>query len=271
MVLEGPWRDQFSRDISSNQVASLRLSRSMGWRSEDLSFLMHLPELRGLEIYDMSVRDISPMLKIRALEHIGLECDQQLPLNFTEFGSLTHCYLRWAPSMKSIVDVTSMRRLNLVNAPFQDLRDLSPMTDLQSLKLTSRKTSSLEGIDRFDELTTLDLYACSALKELEPLATCCDELLTVSFDSCRQVDRIDILAGKQKLESLTLNNCGRIESLSPLENCDRLKHLFFTGDTKIADGDLSVLEKLPALKNVRFANRRHYSHKRADFSRSTIE
>jgi hypothetical protein len=52
-------------------------------------------------------------------------------------------------------------------------------------------------------------------------------------------------------------------SLKFLENHPTLECLAIA-DTKVIDGDMSVLKTIPNLKDIRFANKRHYSHKLED-------
>ena len=81
----------------------------------------------------------------------------------------------------------------------------------------------------------------------------------------RKISSLEGLKNNLELRKLIIENLGDIESLSPLKNLLKLEMVIFLGSTNIVDGDLSVLNDLPLLKNVGFKNRKHYSHTRDYF------
>ena len=75
MVLTGPWKKAYCKFIGSQNIFALRLSESAGWKSDDLSFVAELPQLRGIEIYSWRVKDIKPIQNLINIESIGLQCE----------------------------------------------------------------------------------------------------------------------------------------------------------------------------------------------------
>ena len=67
------------------------------------------------------------------------------------------------------------------------------------------------------------------------------------------------------MRTFDLSNGGLIQSLGALEGLENLERFTFYETTNIVDGDLSPIFMLPNLRSVAFQERRHYSHKRADF------
>ena len=60
---------------------------------------------------------------------------------------------------------------------------------------------------------------------------------------------------------LCISNNGDIDSLLPLANLKQLKALAFSGNTKIVDGELSILTTLKSLAMLNFSPRKQYTHK----------
>jgi hypothetical protein len=61
-----------------------------------------------------------------------------------------------------------------------------------------------------------------------------------------------------RLRFLRISECGEMASLAPIESLTELEVLYAWGSTRIVDGDLSPLARLPRLKEVRMRNRRGY-------------
>lgn len=74
-----------------------------------------------------------------------------------------------------------------------------------------------------------------------------------------------------RLRILLLGDLGDIASIRPLSRLKKLERLFLIETTNVVDGELSPLLDLPRLKHVDFLDRPHYSHRSADFPRSSTE
>jgi internalin A len=262
MVLREPWRDEFRSIIDGNDVLSLRLSRSMGWRAHELDFLVDIPNLRGIEIYHSDIGDISALWALKELEHIGLECNFTKAGDFAEFPKLTRCFIRWRQSEKTVLDARALQHLNVIGYPYRNLEPLSALKKLSELKLTSKTLISLEGVAELPALEKLDLYRCTQLSAIDCLGNA-DTLRSVSFDTCKKTRDIEALRHIHELRVARIDNCGPVASLSPVKGSVNLEELYFVESTNIEDGELELLLQLPRLRIVRFANRRHYSHTRS--------
>ncbi len=106
-------------------------------------------------------------------------------------------------------------------------------------------------------LTKLSIRQASALRDFRGLSRF-QVLRRLMLDSCRHLSELGFLAAMRDLEVLSLSDCGRIDSLLPIEGLGRLERLHFYGSTNVQDGDLSVLERLPSLRGAYFQRRRHY-------------
>lgn len=261
MVLEGLWKAQYSDVICKNNVSGLRLSASNGWCDTNIDFIHGLSTIQYLEIYNWDVIDTSPIESLPQLTNISLECNYRNSLDFTKFKDLQHCFFRWKPKSDSIFSSHSLKTLNIINYPYEDLQPLQALHQLKELKLTSKKLKSLAGTSSLEALVSIDLYHCTKLETLEEVQSA-GKLTNLELESCRIISNLNPLSSLRKLTRVTLNNCGKLESLNPLKSCEKLSELFFIEDTNIEDGDTGIFVYLPALKTMWFANRKHYSHTR---------
>jgi len=263
LVLKSPWSDSFVDVIREQAISVLRLTESMGWKGNDISFLEKLQDvgLRGVEVYAWGVKDLTPLKFIPNLEYLGLQCEFTKAPDFSKFDQLRVCKILWRPKAKTVLDCSGLKLLNVVNYPAENLQDLEGMAGLERLQVTSRKLESLVGVESLKGLRILDLVGCPKLALLAGIETCKD-LQVVELENCKKVVDVSGLGELSSLRDVVLTDCGKIESLQALANCRFLESLSFAGDTNVEDGELAPLLDIPALKNMWFVDKRHYTHSR---------
>lgn len=263
LVLKSPWSDDFINVIRKESISVLRLTESMGWRSNEISFLEKLKDvgLRGVEIYAWGVKDITPLSFLSGLEYLGLQCEFNKTPDFSNFEKLRICKLVWRPAAKSVFGCLNLQLLNIVNYPFEDLSNLNEIVGITRLQITSKKLVSLAGIESLQSLKVLDLAECPNLEYLTGIEKC-QQLQVVEIENCKKITEVSNLGELANLRALTLTDCGKLKTLRPLVNCRSLENLTFGGDTNIEDGELDPLLNIPELKKMWFVDKRHYSHKR---------
>lgn len=261
LVLTVPWSDSFKKIIEKENISVIRLSNSAGWKGDSISFLADLTGLRGVEIYAWGVKDLTPLQSIPNLEYIGLQCEFTKSPDFSVFTNLKICKLFWRPKAKSIFTCLGLRFLNIVNYPSSDLQDIRQLESLERLQLTSKKLTTLSGIENLQSLSVLDLAGCSKLGSISGVNKC-HKIYEVEIEGCKGFNDVSFLGELPKLKKLMLEDCGKIKSLCSLAKCQFLESLIFSGDTDIEDGELTPLLEFPNLNKVWFADREHYSHDR---------
>lgn len=263
LVLKAPWSDSFVDVIREQNISVLRLTESMGWKGDDISFLNKLQDvgLRGVEVYAWGVKDLTPLQFIPNLEYLGLQCEFTKAPDFSKFDQLRICKILWRPKARTVFDCSGLKLLNVVNYPAGDLLDLELMTGLERLQITSRKLESLVGVESLKGLRILDLVDCPKLALLAGIETCKD-LQVVELENCKKVIDVSSLGELLSLRDVVLTDCGKIKSLQALANCRLLESLSFAGETNVEDGKLAPLLNIPTLKNMWFVDKRHYTHTR---------
>ncbi len=265
MVLKGEWHEKYNQVIKEKNITSLRLSRSMGWRSADVTFLRDLECLKGIEIYSANCKDISPVWALKSAQHIGLDCNLSKAGDFSAFTQLRTCFLRWQPKAVSIFSATCLEDLNVVNYPYDDFVPLCKLELLQNLKITSRKLNSLNGTEDLPMLNSLDLFQCKGLSCLKPLRQA-TSMRSLILDGCKGLNDLTPLQYLSKLETLSFNDCESISSLEPLTHLGQIEHIYFSGSTTIENGRLNMLMQLSNLQSISFANRKHYDMSRTEIA-----
>ena len=129
--------------------------------------------------------------------------------------------------------------------------------------MSSSRTESLIGLRSLLSLQELRLYSLRHLYSLDGIQAL-DSVLKLDIKSCRKIQELFPIENLHKLQWLGFSDCGEIESIAPACGLSELRQLYFSGTTSITDGDLNCILRLPKLEDVSFANRRHYSLKRAE-------
>jgi uncharacterized protein with PQ loop repeat len=186
LILKGSWTDGVALFMEANGIDSLRLSDSFGSKSNDLSFLSRLSFLRGLEIYCWEAKTINVVESLPQLELIGLQCKSTAQINFEKFQNLKMALVTWSSGLGSLLNVSSLEKLNIQRYPYVDLNPMSALINLKRLYLTSRKLQSLAGISRLASLEALDLYNCPNLESLSGSESC-PKLVAVEVENCPRV------------------------------------------------------------------------------------
>jgi hypothetical protein len=93
-------------------------------------------------------------------------------------------------------------------------------------------------------------------------------LIHLSIEKAKILGKIDAISALNDMQELGLSDCPRLESIRPIRGLSRLRVIYMSHTTQVADGDLSVLKALPQLQHVSFVDRPTYNYKNSDFPKA---
>ncbi|MEK7084123.1 MAG: hypothetical protein AAB932_02740, partial [Patescibacteria group bacterium] len=160
---------------------------------------------------------------------------------------------------------TTLKTLGLYKYTDQDTDEIGKLYNLEQLWVSVSPIRSLKGLSSLHKLHELTLAHCGSLESLAGLETL-DTLEILDIETCRKITTIDELFRLTSLKRLCLNNMGIIDSLQPIALLPHLEELFFIESTRIKDGDIQQIHRIPRLCRVSFQNRKQYNAKREDFN-----
>lgn len=223
------------------------------WPSKGQGILTHIEDVSAIHL----------LHKLKSL-HISTYCSTEI--RFSEFPALEDCSLEWGRRRTdSLFDSKTLKKLFVNRYGGKDTGSFSKLINLESLAILNSPVANLRGLSRLSKLRSLRL---ALLKRLTSLVGISDlsQLEELNIDTCRGLRSIEEIGHLTHLRKFFLDNCGQIESLKPLNNLGHLEWVGFVESTDIADGDLSPLVRQKELERISFQNRRHYSHRREDFN-----
>jgi len=245
-------------------LEGIAISALGGFNLPDVSFLLRFPSVKHLTILHADMLDISAIAALKHLDYLQIDGPPKQPVNLASFPLLRELHVRWWPKLQFGKLLTSLRVLGLRNfwSPSGDLTALPETPQLEELTLVQSRKLALSGIGHFFRLKKLGVYYLTALTDISPLSAFESGVIEwLEFGHCRKVANHEEVKVIRSLKRLAFNQCGEIPSLAFLNNLTALESFSFVG-TNIADGDLTPCLKL---KFAGFADRRHYSHRSADF------
>ena len=263
LLLQGPWEASITDVMTTFGLKYLRLNRPTE-RQVQIDFFRELAFLERLELSALSIADVSPLYDLPNLRRLNINGFKQ-EIDFTRIPKLEDLRLDWhEKSFSSLLACDQLRILGIGYYTHADLQQLKNLRSLEELIISFSRIESLAGIEHFPELGLLSVDYVRNLETLEPLGAC-RELWNLSIDGAKNLRQIDPVSPLRNLRELCLKRCPEIESLRPIKSLPALESVGLLETTNIQDGDLSVLLTLPSLKHASFVDRRHYTHKNADF------
>lgn len=265
LSLRSQWYPSIREVMLRRGITELSLNSSLGWPGGSVEFINELDFLTGLEIIDqVNVSDVSPIHSLADLEHLSINTYCTTPVDFHKFPKLRSCFIQWRKGAESVFESKTITSLGINCYRVGNLLAVRNMTQLEELWLASNSSQSLEGLQNLSHLKTLTVGWFRNLKDIEALRSL-KELEQLEINWCRKLQDVDAIAELKNLKILQLCDNRHIATLLPLVGLPLLEDVLFYGSTVIDDGDMSVLMTLPNLRQIAFANRRHYSHKCEDF------
>lgn len=258
IILNASWDDRYFSYAKLNSIESLRLSFSNGWKDSDISFLKNLIFLKNLEVYSWKVTDLKPVQEMTWLEGLSFQVDLKKAFNLMHLPELKVLKAVLNPKVKGLQTCVNLRHANLVNYPFSSLNELSKMVLMERLQLKSKKLASLDGVENMRNIRIIDLSDCGSLNDISLLSGC-GSLEILEIHKCKHIESFPEMIQGSRLKRLILEDCGDIESVVFLQNCTELESVFLIGNTKVKDGNLSILKRLPRLEDFRATYYKHYN------------
>ncbi|MBR3975037.1 MAG: hypothetical protein IKJ88_04150 [Clostridia bacterium] len=233
--------------------------------ADDISFITECPSLKEIAVYPSNSTkkefDYSPLYKLKKIESLSCQTvyGNKYQLSCSIDYSEIHGLKRLAVYSKEHLNynlVKSIESLWISNIKeHQDFRQLSCSTELKELTVLQCGVNSLDGIERYHKLQSLDLSYNRALNDISKLETVADSLRLLSIESCPKIKDFSCLHKLTNLEHLSLYGNNSIPDLAFLEKMKNLKT--FTFSIEVANGNLLPclhLEYASCLKNKKWYN-----------------
>jgi hypothetical protein len=256
LVVTERFTDEAAQLLRSGSVSGLDLNYAKGFKDTDLEFIEAWPITR-LSVLARTMSNIEPIYRLPSLGTVKLTAGSKAVLDVRRIPSLKSLSAEWGSVRESLSERPEIEDLYLGGYGEADLRSLRWNVALRRLRLKDRpRLQSLDGVEVLSSLEQLGVWSAplegiGALRELS--GNCLSEL---QLESCRIRD-IKPLCSLSGLRFLNLSDNGDVPSIRNLAGLTGLEVLWLFGTTRVVDGDLSVLARLP-MRELRMKSRKGY-------------
>jgi internalin A len=266
LVVTGPWSAKAAELLARGEADGLVLNYARGFSEEGLEFLDGGWGVRRLDVLDREIMDLAPIERLRdSLEDLSVEAAPRAELDLGALPHLRSVAGEWVLLRGTLGAVNELQ--DVITWQFDEV-DLHAFRDHFGLRRLTVKEApyleSLSGVADLPELAVFGVFLARRLRDIGEVAGLASSLRRLELQDCPAIDAIDDVESLVHLRFLSLSECGDIASLAPIEPLQQLETLYAWGSTRVLDGDLSPLARLPRLREIRMRNRRGYNPGVAD-------
>jgi internalin A len=265
LVVTGPWTGDAEGILIRGEADGLVLNYARGFREGSLEFLDRW-DVRRLKVLDRRITDLGPIGRLGdSLEALSVQAAASAQLDLAAVPHVRSVSGEWALIGDTLGEVHALH--DVITWRF-DEADLHVFRDRVGLQLLTLKEAphleSLSGIADLPELAVLKIFRARRLSDLSDAAELAVSLRELELEDCPALDTIEDVEQLVGLRFLGFSECGDIETLAPIGSLEELEVLHAWGSTRIVDGDLTPLARLPRLREIRMQDRRGYRPRVAD-------
>jgi hypothetical protein len=256
LVVTGPWSDDAARALERGVADGLVLNYARGFCERSLDVLDGAWPIRRLDVLDRAIVDLHPIGRLVDLENVSIQAAAEATVDLGMLPRLQSVAGEWALIGRTLSAVAELK--HVTTWMFDDI-DLHAFRDHVALKtLTIKDAPYLESLSGLGDLPDLEALAVVVAPRLHDIAELPASLRELKFEECVRIEAIDDVEPLVGLRLLGVSECGDISSLAPVAPLTQLVVFYAWGSTRVLDGDLSPLARLPRLKEIRMRNRRGY-------------
>lgn len=180
--------------------------------------------------------DSNDLYKLYKLKSLSIPDTYKMQIDFSNFKEMEDIDVSWNNNLV-FKDVKNLKILMLTKYD-KETFELELPNSIEYIHLMQGKLKSIQGIEKYQSLKALVLYAQSKIEDYKAIG----ELKSLEFLHIHggQLKDITPFTKLKKLKWLVLENCKHIETLKPLMELDNLIGVQLVGTTKPLDGDKSI-------------------------------
>jgi hypothetical protein len=261
LVVTGPWSREAAEVLRRGEVDGLVLNYARGFSDGGgLELLDGAWGLRRLDVLDRGISDLAPIGRFAdSLVELSVQAAPSAQLDLGALPHLRSVTGEWGLLRDTFGTVDALRSVITWRFDEVDLHAFRDHVDLQRLTIKEAPyLESLSGVGNLPELVALGVLLARRLRDITDVAGLASSLERFELQNCTAINVIDDVEPLVNLRFLGVSECGEIESLAPVGSLEQLETLYAWGSTRVVDGDLTPLARLPRLKEIRMRNRRGY-------------
>ncbi len=257
LVVKSSELSEIIQYINNNNVKSILINDFRGFNEKSVDFFKYCDQVENIFLVEGDY-DISGIKHLKKLKNAIIGPIPKQPINLSQFENIESLSIDYHKNWIDLFKCTTLKDLRIWKLPFETLKEISVLSNLNFLKLVQGKTKSLKGIDELN-LAHFEAHKISSLKDIG-ISREYKTLENFHIYDCKSVQNHERIKNAKNLKSLRYANCGEMESISFIKDMSKLKEFRFP-KTLVKDGDLSYLKNVDV---IMYNDKKHYSHKYKD-------
>jgi hypothetical protein len=265
MGLTGRWSRQTEDALARGEADGLVLNYARGFCEANLEFLTRDWSVRRLDLLDRKIVDLEPIGRLGgSLEELSVQADPRSEIDLAALPHLRSVAGEWGLIRLTLDAVQALQEVVTWRFDETDLRAFGNHFAL--MRLTLKEAAYLDSLSGLAHLTRLEKLSIQMARKLHDISDLAElaSLRELKFEDCPDIADLNDVEQLVNLRVLSFSDCGDVASLGPVRNLDGLEEFYAWGSTRIVDGDLSPLPRLPRLKEIRMRDRHGYKPRVVD-------
>lgn len=229
------------------------------WNSgiESLSFLKEIDHIKYLDIWGNGVIDNTPIYELNNLKFLGISRPSELYIDRVkglEFFSTSE-----VDKIKNIEHATTLKSLriydNVNKNHYHNLKFLSNLINLDTLFLGGFNITTLEGIEKLNNLKVLIVEDMKMLKSIYHLTSLSSSLKNLRIYNCNKISDFDVIRVLRELIFLRIDSVKLVLNVEFITDLKKL-YSFVSVSSNFIDGNLTPLTRVEHA--IVYPIRKHY-------------
>jgi len=256
IIINSDCIEECMKTYTKNHLHGVAITVHHGYKLQNIDFLSEYPGIKRLSISD-GIKDINAIHYLKNLESL-IVSGKNRKIDFSNFLFLKELIADWSLKFLNMDKCVQLKNLSLYNySPrSKDCLTISNIRWLEKLIITQSTITTLNGLEKFDQLKEVEFNYCSKLNTLCCLEASKETLDTLLFDHCKSIKNHDYVMEFRNLKILAFNNGGAITSIKFIKRINSLESFRFVG-ADVTDGDMTPCI---GLRYAAFTNKKHFSH-----------
>ena len=205
---------------------------------------------------DIDVRkiDIEPLYSLKNLKDLSMTYSDNR-LDFSKFESLETLGVTGADKKIKNINIDGLKKLRLVSTKNLDCKFISELKDLEEIRISGGRVTSLSGIENLHQLKLIRLDHCPSLIDISSICNL-DKIFYLYVETCKRLSNFSCLKENINIEELFISNIDSIDFIPTM------KKIKFFKSWEVKDGNLAPLLESSSLEKVDiYPQKRNYTHR----------
>jgi internalin A len=161
----------------------------------------YLKILSFCDLHNMEIINFESIYSLNKLEKIYINPMGKFTFDVSRFNKLRHLGIEYWKGIKNIGKIKTLESMVIIKYPYENISELSSLSNLKILHIYSSKIKSLEGIERLKSLEELSLSRNNSLENINIIKNI-NSLNKLSIEKCKKLIDYNFVYELENIKSL---------------------------------------------------------------------